>query len=401
MISPKSQIYPNVAVEVLRNFGSQPISSRFIQSPSTTEFFQEMRLALCPVSGLVQLAETFPPEELRPRVPWITAFEPEAHLDDLTTRLATLPGLSGDSVVAGYSSKDDSTLQRLKERGFKNQWRLDPALDLSLSDSCAFVESFQLPFCDGVASLAAEKHGRPQLFLVRHVLEHSYDILRFLRAAAGVIRNDGYVMFEVPDCTRAFEVLDYSTLWEEHSVYFTSWTFLQALAAAGLEPVIFENYPHSFENCMVAVCRKIDLVESSTQPQVPDAEVARAHRFANEFPRVTNDLRGRLEKLKSQGKRMALFGAGHLAVAFLSLHGLSDFFECVIDDNPHKDGMLLPGSFLPIKSSSALLTDEIHVCMLSLNPESEDKVIQKNAKFTSAGGCFLSIFPSSSRYFAR
>ena len=100
MISPPSQIYPNVNVEILRNFGPQPISSRFIQSPSTTEFFQEMRLALCPVSGLVQLAETFPPEELRPRVPWITAFEPEAHLDDLTTRLATLPGLSGDSVVA-------------------------------------------------------------------------------------------------------------------------------------------------------------------------------------------------------------------------------------------------------------------------------------------------------------
>jgi len=401
MISPQSQIYPNVTVEVLRNFGPQPISSRFIQSPSTTEFFQEMRLALCPVSGLVQLAETFPPEELRPRLPWITAFEPEAHLDDLTTRLAALPGLSVDSVVAGYSSKDDSTLQRLKERGFKKQWRLDPALDLSLSDSCAFVESFQLPFCDGVASLAAEKHGRPQLFLVRHVLEHSYDILRFLRAAADVIRDDGYVMFEVPDCTRAFEILDYTTLWEEHSVYFTPWTFLQALTSVGLEPVVFENYPHSFENCMVAVCRKISLPKSSPPPQAPEAEVARAHRFANEFPRVTNDLREQLEKLKSQGKRMALFGAGHLAVAFLSLHGLSDFFECVIDDNPHKDGMLLPGSFLPIKSSSALLTDGFHVCMLSLNPESEDKVIQKNAKFTAAGGNFLSIFPSSTRYFAR
>ena len=401
MICPKSQIYPIVTVEVLRNFGPQPISSRFIQSPSTTEFFQEMRLALCPVSGLVQLAETFPPEELRPRVPWITAFEPEAHLDDLTTRLATLPGLSGDSVVAGYSSKDDSALQRLKERGFTKQWRLDPALDIGLSDPCAFVESFQLPFCDGAGSHAAEKYGHPQLFLVRHVLEHSYDILRFLRAAAAVIRDDGYVMFEVPDCTRAFEALDYTTLWEEHSAYFTPLTFLQALTAAGLEPVIFESYPHSFENCMVAVCRKTSLVKSSPPPQAPEAEVARAHRFANEFPRVTNDLRGQLEKMKSQGKRMALFGAGHLAVAFLSLHGLSDFFECVIDDNPHKDGMLLPGSFLPIKSSSALLTDGIHVCMLSLNPESEDKVIQKNAKFAVAGGNFLSIFPSSARYFAR
>lgn len=400
MMPLKSQIYPMVTVEVLRNFGPQPVSSRFVKNPSTSEFLQEMSLALCPASGLVQLVQTFPSEELRPRVPWITAFEPETHLDELTALLTALPGLSLDSIVAGYSSKDDSTLQRLKDRGFKHQWRLDPALDLGLSDPCVFVESFQLPFCDGAAARAAERRGRPHLFLVRHVLEHSYDILRFLRSAADVIRDDGYVMFEVPDCTRAFEAFDYTTLWEEHSVYFTPWSFLQALSAAGFEPLIFENYPHSFENCMVAVCRKTSLAKTSPPSRPPESELSRALHFASEFPRVTANLHRHLEGLKSQGKRMALFGAGHLAVAFLSLHGLADYFECVIDDNPYKEGMLLPGSRLPIKCSKALIDDQIHTCLLSLNPESEEKVIQKNASFTKSGGHFLSIFPSSERYFA-
>ena len=235
---------------------------------------------------------------------------------------------------------------------------------------------------------------------MRHVLEHAYDILRFLRSAADVIREDGYVMFEVPDCTRAFEAFDYTTLWEEHSVYFTPWSFLQALSAAGFEPLIFENYPHSFENCMVAVCRKTSLAKTSPPSRPPESELSRALHFASEFPRVTANLHRHLEGLKSQGKRMALFGAGHLAVAFLSLHGLADYFECVIDDNPYKEGMLLPGSRLPIKCSKALIDDQIHTCLLSLNPESEEKVIQKNASFTKSGGHFLSIFPSSERYFA-
>lgn len=393
-----SQIFPESPVEILREFGQQPVSNRFPNHPGKDEFFQEMTLALCPRSGLVQLLHPFPADELRPRVPWLTVFEPEGHLDSMATILAGLPELTRDDWIAGYSSKDDSTLLRMSELGFRKQWRLDPVDDLGVSDLCAFVETFQVPFVQGAARRAKTLRERPKLFLVRHVLEHSYNLMGFIRAVSDVVDDSGYVVFEVPDCTRAFEALDYTTLWEEHSVYFTPSTFREALRVAGLEPVFFEIYSHPFENCMVAVCRKRSQADGILTNDLR-IECDRARRFGNEFPSITNRFKDRLRKARSDGRRLALFGAGHLASAFLCLHRLEEYFEFVVDDNLHKAGKYMAGTSLPIRGSKCLVEEQIDDCLLSLNPESEEKVVFKNGVFLAAGGRFSSIFPSSHRYF--
>jgi hypothetical protein len=385
-------------LEILRDFGSQPVSSRFTEKPLEGEFSMEMKIGVCPRTGLLQLAHTFPPEELLPRVPWLTVFEPEGHLDSLADTLASLPELSPADCIAGYSSKDDTLLRRLAARGFARQWRLDPARDLGISNPCAFVETIQIPFVAGAASRAAADLGKPKLFIVRHVLEHSYDLPGFLRAARELVAPGGYVVFEVPDCTRALENLDYTTLWEEHSVYFTPATFRKTLELSGLDPVHFEIHEHPFENCMVAVCRVGENLDTKVDESPLQLELERARRFGREFPRRTAHIQSRLKESQAQSARMALFGAGHLAVAFTCLHKTAAFFEFIVDDNPHKSGRHLAGSGLPILPSGALIEKHIDLCLLALNPEHEEKVISRNQAFLDAGGRFASIFPSSKGY---
>lgn len=395
----KNQLFPGERLEILRDFGPQPVSSRFPLRPFDDEFSMPMTLGVCPRSGLVQLANTFPAHELCPRVPWLTAFEPEGHLDDFAVKLANLPGLSRNDWIAGYSSKDDSLIRRLAEMGFRKHWRLDPVEDLGITDACAFVETFQLPFQDGLASRAVRRAGKPKLFLIRHVLEHSYDLRSFLSAARDLVAPDGYVVFEVPDCTRALEAPDYTTLWEEHSLYFTPQTLHTALKNCGLAPVLFETHPHPFENCMLAVCRPT--VRESECPITTStvAEIERARKFSAQFEIVTREIQNCLQRCKDEGLSLALFGAGHLAVAFTSLHRVSHYFNFVIDDNPHKCGRHLAGSGLQIRPSTALVDDHVDICLLALNPEHEEKILAKNHAFKAHGGRFGSIFPSSKRNF--
>jgi hypothetical protein len=71
--------------------------------------------------------------------------------------------------------------------------------------------------------------------------------------------------------------------------------------------------------------------------------------------------------------------------------------DCVVDDNERKQALLMPGSRLPIRGSSTLASRPIDLCLLSLNPESEQKVLAKNRSFVERGGEFASIFALSPR----
>lgn len=87
-----------------------------------------------------------------------------------------------------------------------------------------------------------------------------------------------------------------------------------------------------------------------------------------------------------------MWGAGHLSVAFLSLMGVENRFEAVLDDNPHKKGMRMPVGGIPIRGSAWLDANHRGTCLLGLNPQNQPKVVAKSGAFTARGGKFYSIF---------
>ena len=78
---------------------------------------------------------------------------------------------------------------------------------------------------------------------------------------------------------------------------------------------------------------------------------------------------------------------------FINLFNIGKYINFVIDDNTNKQKYFMPGSKLPIKKSSALINEDIKLCLMSLNPNVEKKVIKKNKSFLKKGGKFISIFP--------
>jgi len=108
-----------------------------------------------------------------------------------------------------------------------------------------------------------------------------------------------------------------------------------------------------------------------------------------------DQVRGILSRAKEKIGSLAMFGAGHLSVAYLSLMGVADLIDFVVDDNPHKKGMRMPVGNLPILGSQAIYDQKIRLCLLSLNPQNQPKVVATHAKFQASGGRFASIFPGS------
>ncbi|MBI2437468.1 MAG: SAM-dependent methyltransferase [Lentisphaerae bacterium] len=408
------------AVRSLLEFKRQPVCNRFLTDPLAAQYRHDLVAGQCGGCGLLQLLNPVPAKELMSPYEWITYSEPEGHLDKLADILAALPGLTPQSVIAGISFKDDSILRRLRERGFTNSWRVSPEVDAGIVEKRAGIETLQDRLTPEQAEIILRHHPPADLLIMRHVWEHALQPRRTITAVrqllnlsrsppATLARSDcglgqrdpgGYLVLESPDCSRALANGDYTTLWEEHQMYFTPVTFRAGLSWVGLELLRLECFPYPFENSLVAIARFPPVETECERGQVPElpalaAELERAGAFAQAFPGARARIRNLLTAHRAQGGRIAVFGAGHLACAFINFLELKELVECVVDDHPRKKGLFMPGSALPICGSEELLKRRITLCLLSLSPESEDKVIERQQAFIQQGGRFASIFPAS------
>lgn len=381
----------NPNVEVLLNFGDQPASNRFVGSTVGDSDKHPLIVAQCQNCGLIQLTNPMPVESVLSRYDWIIYNEPEDHLDRMVDDVIGFIGLKKNSSILGLTYKDDTTLERFKKRGYEKNYRLSLAEDLQIQTSLAGLETIQEFVSATNFESSTQYKDKADLLLVRHVLEHAHNPRKFIQSLTHLVKFGGYMVFEMPESTKFIEACDYSFIWEEHITYHTKNTAISLFQNVGLEVVAVENYSYPLEDSLVVIVKTCPNKSSIDHEYVPGLlDIGR--RYAEQFSEVKLKLSVMLQDLSSAGKKVALFGAGHLATKFLNLFETSQFIYAVIDDNQNKSGLHMPGSMVAIKPSSILISEKVDLCLLSLNPESEAKVISKNALYLESGGEFKSIF---------
>jgi len=373
------------------DLGNQPVTNRFLRHPEDREKYYPLGIGTCRRCGLVQLTASPAAEELTPVYDWISYNEPESHLDSLVDVIRKLPRVRPlDSRITGLSYKDDSTLERLESVGFQCVKRIDVQRDLGLVDSNAGIELIQGAVNPSVAEQITQRVGPADVLIVRHILEHAVDPRSFLEGLRTMVSEQGFIVLEVPDCEKAFIHLDYTTIWEEHRLYFTQQSFRQCLRLNGFMLHSFREYEYPFENSLVAI---VQPAPPQVSPMPFSASVVDA--FGENFVKRRLALQSFFAETKKRGEKIAIYGAGHLACAFLNYFDLNEFIDIVVDDNGHKQGLFMPGSKLPILPAGALLERGVKLCLLALIPELEPKIVARHDQYVVSGGVFASIFPGS------
>lgn len=381
------------AVRPMLDFGAQPPSNRFFRAGEPQKQSHGLALGQCAACALVQLIDPMPAEMVRSRYEWISYNEPEGHLDQMVEDLIATTGLAAGSRIVGLSYKDDTTLARFNRKGYTNTYRYSIDKDLDVAEPLAGLETIQSAMTPERAEQLVRQHGQADLLLVRHVLEHAHAPKAFLSALARLVKPSGCMVFEMPESSKFLAAFDYSFIWEEHIAYFTTQTVSRLIQQAQLDPWVLRSYVYPLEDSLVALVRPIPAVAPVAVPSEQELELGLG--YGRHFDEIRERIRGDLLRLKTEGKKVAVFGAGHLAAKFLNLFELRDLVSCVIDDNPNKSGLLMPGSGVPVRPSSALMDEKIDLCLLSLSPESEKKVVAAKKDYLDQGGRFLSIFALS------
>ena len=388
--------------ELILDCGAHPVAHKFLQQQGAAEKTFSLRLGKGKHSGLVGLIE--PPEwaELTPIYEWIKCNEPEDHLDDLVEKL--IPLMPDSPRILGLSDKDSTTLHRLQNKGFLNTALFHHPLLEGLTKPGVEVVQAAISATDNGACHAPSDSPLYDVIIGRHILEHTWDTQPFLQNLVSMLSDDGVALLEVPDNEKAFKDAQHTIIWEEHSLYFTQATLSGLLQEYGMQVEQIIRYPMALEDILVAVIRKSPELADGAKPLEEDAtkEIASlksvteqaelvAH-FQKRFTPMKQFFHEKLRAYRAQYGDIAILGAGHLGAAFVNYYALGDVIDVVIDDDPNKQGMFMPGSHLPIIDSSKLRDGRYRFCLLTCNPWNNDKIAERNRAFIENGGVFLSIF---------
>ncbi len=398
MILPRCRICAGAGQEaVALDLGLQPISNRFKTGAGENEVRHPLRVAQCPHCGLVQTVECFPSEALRPREAWIRYRERDDHLPACVAQFGPIfSGLPTDKTILGVTSFDTVLGDLLGKSLALPYAQLDARSDLGIEEETFGMETFQRVLTPQRAQEIIARRGRCGVFITRYLLEHAESPLAMLEAINTLLVDNGYVLVEIPEAAPALARHDYAIVWEEHASFFTEATLISALAAGGFTTRRAFWASSKFEPPLLMLAQK-----TASRPPTAvgaPAERERFHAFVEAFPKQRAAWLRFCKAGRARRQPLALFGAGHFAVAFASYFGLAEFFDFVIDDDPNKTGRVLPGTTLSIVPSSTLARHGNALVLLCVNPDVEERLV---AKLKSASlplkDCY-SIFAASARF---
>jgi len=374
----------------------QPISHRFRSDPKEGEYKHPLSLVFCEECGLVQIPDPIPVEELYTNYHWLSSWKENPHSPGLVELIEGLPGLDKSARIIEVASNDGTFLDGLRQVGFENVLGIEPAQDARNAALGKNIETISGYFDVAMADQVSLSHGQPDLLIARHVLEHVPNLHEFGAAVQRLSSPDGYVLIEVPNYEFDLSVGDYSCVWEEYVNGFTRDTLERWLMTIGIEVVHSGTVVFCGET-MFVLGRRSDSPAAKTNDSYMNDLRTRAYAFRDKWPKFQDEFIRYMEDHNRDGRKIAVYGAGHRACALNNFVGLAPFIELVVDDQSTKQGKFMPGSGLPILPGETLEDRFVDLCLLAVNAESEQTVIGNHSVYRERGGTFASILPPSER----
>lgn len=237
------------------------------------------------------------------------------------------------------------------------------------------------------------------IVVLRHVLEHLPDPRTALAALHGRQYHGSpaeFLYVEVPNLRTLLTQSLYFDFYHDHVVYFSKPALDGLLRSVGWVPVASIGGPDEF---LGIVCRN-DTAGSSGPPPLPGergAIVEEVMRAATAFRlshgRWQQELLGTLGRFREAGQRTAVWGAGSRGVALLNrLDATDGLVSYVIDSDPKKHGLFVPGVNGPIRAPEYLRVEPVHNVMIS-SFTYFDEIARGLRWFVESGGRLIQPYP--------
>ena len=260
-------------------------------------------------------------------------------------------------------------------------------------------------FGAGIAKELSAGGQLADLIVANNVLAHVPDLNDFVGGLKVLLKPHGTITVEVPHLLRLMEGHQFDTIYHEHFSYFSLFALDEVFLRHGL--TVFDVDELSTHGGSLRLyIRHAGMGETAKRSQERLSQVRGRESAAGmhvlktylDFEeKVRKTKRGLLEFLigaKRQGKSVAAYGAPAKGNTLLNYCGIGrDFIEYTVDISPHKQGLFLPGTHIPILHPDMLRrTKPDYVLLLPWNLRNE--ILEQLADVRGAGSRFVVPVPS-------
>jgi SAM-dependent methyltransferase len=386
------------------DLGMSPLANSYrrredLRRPET---YYPLRALVCDICFLVQLEEYEPPEEIFTDYAYFSSYSLLEHARQYVEMAVDRFGLGPASHVLEIASNDGYLLQFLVERGI-------PVTGVEPADNVARVAREKgIPtlvrfFGEALARELVERGLRADLVIGNNVLAHVPDLNDFVRGIKVVLAPGGTATLEFPHLQRLLEGSQFDTIYHEHFSYFSFHSAARVFAHHGLTLHDVEEIP-THGGSLRVYARHSEEVETES-PCARVAEVQRKEREAGllglegyrDFPervrRAKRRLLAFLIECREAGKSVAAYGAPAKGTTLLNYAGVrTDFIDYAVDRSPHKQGLFLPGTHIPIHGPERIKeTRPDYLLILAWNLK--DEIVEQTAYIREWGGRHVVAIP--------
>lgn len=185
------------------------------------------------------------------------------------------------------------------------------------------------------------QHAPFDAFAALNFLEHWPDPNASLSGIARNLSENGIGLIEVPNFDMVLQKNLFTEFISDHIFYFTRETLETLLKLNGFEVIECTEVWHGY--ILSAVVRKRRPCDVSA--------------FSGSRQKLKMEIDGFIHS--HAGKTIAIWGAGHQALATIALLGLSGKIKYVVDSAPFKQNKFTPASHIPIVAPEYLNTDPV------------------------------------------
>ena len=178
-------------------------------------------------------------------------------------------------------------------------------------------------------------------FFIMSFLEHLPDPNTVLQGICNNLCDGGVGLVEVPNFDMIIKNKLFSEFIGDHLFYFTRDTLHNTLSRNGFEVVECDNVWHNY--IISAKVRKRKPLDLKTFRNAQNNIKRNLHEYIERFPE----------------KKVAVWGAGHQALAVIALADLHDKIRYVVDSAHFKQGKYTPATHIPIVTPATLSNDPV------------------------------------------